>query len=326
MAKEKINWLLILQGWAMLWVIIGHSPMGGAYGTDSEIVMSLQNFAYSFHMPCFIFISGYLFYLTRINSCMKWSDMLTDKLKRFGIPYIVFSIVTLIIKYIASDNVARPIELSFYQLFMTFISPGNGPLALLWFILVILWYFALSPVWKYVLNRKALSIITIIILLILNIANMPYYQILSFTSTLKFGIYFFLGLLFAKYNFVQDIKNTSIYAFLVAIVIYITGRMYDVSFMSAISAIVFSIILSLCADKYIPKLFFTFRNYTYQIYLMGIFFQVFVKLLYKKGFISTYELGIVFNVILGVYMPVLISIIVKKINFRPLGLCLGLVK
>ena len=326
MAKEKINWLLILQGWAMLWVIIGHSPMGGAYGTDSEIVMSLQNFAYSFHMPCFIFISGYLFYLTRINSCMKWSDMLTDKLKRFGIPYIVFSIVTLIIKYIASDNVARPIELSFYQLFMTFISPGNGPLALLWFILVILWYFALSPVWKYVLNRKALSIITIIILLILNIANMPYYQILSFTSTLKFGIYFFLGLLFAKYNFVQDIKNTSIYAFLVAIVIYITGRMYDVSFMSAISAIVFSIILSLCADKYIPKLFFTFRNYTYQIYLMGIFFQVFVKLLYKKGFISTYELGIVFNVILVVYMPVLISIIVKKINFRPLGLCLGLVK
>ena len=326
MAKEKINWLLILQGWAMLWVIIGHSPMGGAYGTDSEIVMSLQNFAYSFHMPCFIFISGYLFYLTRINSCMKWSDMLTDKLKRFGIPYIVFSIVTLIIKYIASDNVARPIELSFYQLFMTFISPGNGPLALLWFILVILWYFALSPVWKYVLNRKALSIITIIILLILNIANMPYYQILSITSTLKFSVYFFLGMIFSKYQFIENVKSNKFGVFIASMILYVVSRAYDIPLIPALSGIAFSIVLSLYADRYIPKLFSSFRDYTYQIYLMGIFFQIFIKLLCKKGFISNYELGITLNILLGIYMPVLISIIVKKINFRPLGLCLGLVK
>lgn len=25
--RRKINWLLILQGWAMLWVVIGHAPL-----------------------------------------------------------------------------------------------------------------------------------------------------------------------------------------------------------------------------------------------------------------------------------------------------------
>ena len=24
---KKINWLLILQGWTMLWVVIGHAPL-----------------------------------------------------------------------------------------------------------------------------------------------------------------------------------------------------------------------------------------------------------------------------------------------------------
>ena len=326
MAKEKINWLLILQGWAMLWVIIGHSPMGGAYGTDSEIVMSLRNFAYSFHMPCFIFISGYLFYLTRIRNSMTWRNMFSDKLKRFGIPYIVFSILTLAIKSMAGGEVSRPVELSLYNFFMTFISPGNGPLALLWFILVILWYFALSPVWKYVLNRKALSIITIIILLILNIANMPYYQILSFTSTLKFGIYFFLGMIFSKYHFIENVKSNKFGVFIASMILYVVSRAYDIPLIPALSGIAFSIVLSLYADRYIPKLFSSFRDYTYQIYLIGIFFQILVKLLYKKGLVPNYELGIILNILLGIYLPVLISVIVKKINYRPLGLCIGLSK
>ncbi len=79
MAKEKINWLLILQGWAMMWVIIGHCPMG-SYGEDSNLIVGLRNFAYSFHMPCFIFISGYLFYLTKIRNSMTWRNMFSDKL------------------------------------------------------------------------------------------------------------------------------------------------------------------------------------------------------------------------------------------------------
>ena len=67
MSKKKINWLLILQGWAMLWVVIGHSFVGEFHkGPDWET--AICDFAYSFHMPLFMLVSGWLFYLTRLSS------------------------------------------------------------------------------------------------------------------------------------------------------------------------------------------------------------------------------------------------------------------
>lgn len=63
--KKKINWLLILQGWAMLWVVIGHSPL--SLDNMPPYVEVLHKIAYSFHMPLFIAISGYLFQLTKLS-------------------------------------------------------------------------------------------------------------------------------------------------------------------------------------------------------------------------------------------------------------------
>lgn len=71
--KEKYSWLLLLQGWTMLWVVIGHaglrllsekSQLDCFFYSISELLFKI---AYSFHMPLFIMISGYLFFLTRIK-------------------------------------------------------------------------------------------------------------------------------------------------------------------------------------------------------------------------------------------------------------------
>lgn len=65
--KKKINWLLILQGWAMLWVVIGHSTLvNSGEGPIWDVV--LIRVAYSFHMPLFMLVSGWLFYLTRLKT------------------------------------------------------------------------------------------------------------------------------------------------------------------------------------------------------------------------------------------------------------------
>ena len=64
--KKKINWLLILQGWAMLWVVIGHSYLG-VFKEGPEWENTLCKFAYSFHMPLFMLVRGWLFYLTRLR-------------------------------------------------------------------------------------------------------------------------------------------------------------------------------------------------------------------------------------------------------------------
>lgn len=64
--KKKINWVIILQGWAMFLVVIGHAFLGAA-GQGPKWENALFHFAYSFHMPLFMLISGWLFYLTRLK-------------------------------------------------------------------------------------------------------------------------------------------------------------------------------------------------------------------------------------------------------------------
>ena len=101
MAKiKKINWLLILQGWAMLWVIIGHSSLGVA-GEGPEWENVLFHFAYSFHMPLFMMVSGWLFYRTRLGISAQtpsggggifqewtWAAIIKDKAIRLLLPEI----------------------------------------------------------------------------------------------------------------------------------------------------------------------------------------------------------------------------------------------
>lgn len=60
--NKKITWLLILQGWAMLWVVIGHAGPANHIEEFPHFAQILWNFAYSFHMALFIFISGFLFF------------------------------------------------------------------------------------------------------------------------------------------------------------------------------------------------------------------------------------------------------------------------
>lgn len=112
--KGKINWLLILQGWAMLWVVIGHAPLVEV--TDGPVwVAALYKFAYSFHMPLFMFVSGWLFWRTRlgINESIlgrqKWSyvQIVKDKALRLLLPGLVFSLVAYCVKILFPGEVNR---------------------------------------------------------------------------------------------------------------------------------------------------------------------------------------------------------------------------
>lgn len=77
--RKKINWLLILQGWAMLLVVVGHAFIGKP-GQGPAWENALFHFAYSFHMPLFMLVSGWLFYFTRLNinklSDSNWGGVL----------------------------------------------------------------------------------------------------------------------------------------------------------------------------------------------------------------------------------------------------------
>ena len=318
---KKINWLLILQGWTMLWVVIGHAPLR-IEGIVPEFAALLYDIAYSFHMPLFILISGYLFYTTRLSaSSTKWS----------------YKAIMMGMKSLLPGEMNRAASFTFQEFFLAILYPREGPLLEMWFIAVILWMFALTPYWRVCLKSRWLTIATLTILLALHIwvDYLPLDTFLCLKDCAYYGIYFFIGLLASKYGFDDKYKPMKYLIIAVGATLYLCLWNTDIQFGLAMSGIAISVGLAFILDSIYPKAFSTFRDYTYQIFLIGIFAQIAVKIIYK--YILSMGLGashptlvyIVFYltcIALGLYIPVAISKVAKYINWSPILLCLGLKK
>ena len=323
--RKKINWLLILQGWAMLWVVIGHSPLGEVNnGPLWENV--LFRFAYSFHMPLFMLVSGWLFYRTRLRGGQKWSynNIVKDKVIRLLLPGLVFSVVAFTLKVVFPGEISRQTGLGLKEIAHAFMYPNDNPLRELWFIATLFWFFVLTPLWKQTLKDKKSMILSLIVLVVLHISH-PNIEFLCLGRVCGYAIWFYCGLLISKMDIVENSFSRNFWLTILAgVLVYVIGT-YVHPLVVTIGGILLSFGLALFLDRYIPQTFFSFRNYTYQIFLMGIFAQILIKILFKKfglPYIPTYLLCIA----AGLYVPVIISKIAESLGWKPLLLCIGLKK
>ena len=341
---DRINWLLILQGWAMLWVVIGHAFIGDLDKQSMwpEWERSLMGIAYSFHMPLFMLVSGWLFYLTRLKTnentppqlrlsdygerlTKRWTywAIVKDKALRILLPGFVFSIIALAIKLAMPGEVTRQAGVGINEVVKSYLYPFDNPFRELWFIVALFWMFVLTPFWQWILKRKWTMWTTTAILLALHFYH-PQTMFLSIDRVGVHALWFFMGIVISKEKVVESLfKPYQWFALIIGIAIYAIGYIYVIAFFKTVGGIVFSFGLALIADKYIPKLFCGFRNYTYQIFLMGIFAQMFVKIMYKH-ISMPYVAAYILCILMGLYVPVLVSKLIEKINWKPLSLCVGL--
>ena len=84
--------MALLSIWGIILVLIGHSRF-----EESEIQQKLHvlhGWIYSFHMPLFFMISGYLFSLTNQNFTeIKAGKFLQKKILRLLVPYSVLGTI-----------------------------------------------------------------------------------------------------------------------------------------------------------------------------------------------------------------------------------------
>lgn len=200
---KKINWILILQAWAMAWVIIGHAflyPVDEECNRNPMYVQVLFNIAYSFHMPLFIMVSGYLFYMTRIERKMPYWKMFLDKLKRLGIPFIFFTLIAMILKSLFSVDMARPTTISFHEIFNSLLYPSQGPMHEMWFIAVIMWMFILRPIWEWSLISNLRIIATVLFLTAIHLCWSIDIELFCISRAIRMAIFFYIGI-FVRYLF-----------------------------------------------------------------------------------------------------------------------------
>lgn len=326
--KQKINWLLILQGWAMLWVVIGHSFIGKA-GEGPGWENAFFHIAYSFHMPLFMLISGYLFHYTRLSKLKDservgggYKSMISNKLKRLMIPFVFFTFVAFLLKIAFPGEMSRQTSINVQEVINAFIYPYDNPMREMWFVATLMWFFLIMPFWELAIKKQWTKWLVLLCLLVLHFYH-PDIEFLCIGRAFSDALWFYLGIFVSDEGYINRLSVCNRWiALLAGAILYATG-FFTISFFKTIGGIVISISLALLLDQYLPKIFRSFRNYTYQIFLMGIFAQMFVKIMYRHIDIP-YVLAYIVCLLLGLYVPVIVSKILQKINWAPLLYCVGL--
>lgn len=209
--KKRIEWIDICKGLAIILVIIGHSSL------ETGMAFNLKSIIYSFHMPLFFILSGYLFYNIKDKN-KKMSDFITEKIKSLVIPYITFNIIILLFDLLKSFITNNQINLLYRLIGIIFPIRNNEYVGKTWFLI---WIFLTELIYQFIStnikDKKFISILCIIsfytgfILIKKNIA-LPYHMDAVFVS-----------LLFYHFGHILKEKNIEInnkYSILFLIVIF----------------------------------------------------------------------------------------------------------
>lgn len=330
-SSDKILWLSIIQGYAIL-LVIGH--VGGYNyegGMDMYTVSTwIQRFCYSYHMPLFMFVSGGLLYLTRLDRGWSTTALYRDKVKRLVCPFVFFAIIGFLIKIPFASVTKSPMDLSVTGFFNSFFDPGSSALKELWFLGTLIWLMALYPLYKTMLKNPWTESILLAVTLI------PFVYDMHFTikgwfhieGVVYYSAYFVAGILFFKYN-ITEFFERHLWSVLFSVVIYFAVFLLQeprLNFVTALMGIVMTFAVGVRIVKLFPGLFGSFRDHSFQIYLVGIFPQMLIELFVWKRFHSEYMLFpyYIISVFMALYTGVLVSKIGRRIPSRLLRWCLGL--
>ena len=326
--KKKIVWISILQGFTMLLVVIGHSDLN-----EKETIPAI-GFVYqlfkSFRMPLFILVSGYLFGLTRISKNKDYGFVVVDKLKRLGIPFLFFTVIGFVTKYITSAYVKHPVgDISLGYVLDIFLGLETSPLGALWFVYVTFMLMLLYPFYCWALKHKYISIMVLLVAIVLNLHPIPV-KLFMINRVSRLFIYFFAGLLIEKYDLAKyakaDIKRVIILvALYFAAFLSVYFKLLPIPYLVlSFCGIVMSFHIAKYAEVYYSKLFNSFRYNTYQIYLISVFPQMLFEMIYRQIGSHYFLLFYIINILVGLYFPIFVVKVVEKYNLKYLKPCIGL--
>lgn len=278
MNKERCMAIDIARGICIILVVIGHF----CPDYSPSWWVALNKVIYTFHMPVFMFASGYIFMYTR-KPQTRYSQMLTKKVKRLLVPYLSTSVIIITIKLLTEGSLDIDNPVTPYSYLKIFYLPEAG--YFLWFIWALWWMFVLvGLVWK----TSQLWVLAIS-LTALHFTPFDITDIFAINATRYYAMYFMAGVMACAYrNHIKcmaKIPNYLIYLTFVSLeILYVLllDTPYQYSCHQILSIFGIGAVMRLSYDithcnKSRIKWLLSVSGCSYMIYLFHTTFEGFVK-------------------------------------------------
>ena len=204
-----------------------------------------------------------------------------------------------------------------------------SPLGALWFVYVTFILMCFYPLYKYILKSKYLIGLVVIVGIILNYKPIDI-NLFMINRLSKLFIYFFVGILIGKFKLDEYVK-ADIRFLLFFVIMYISAFVVNYNNWLPIPALLISLLgivmafhFAKYAEKNFSSLFMSFRFNTYQIYLISIFPQMAIEMIYRQIGYQFFAVFYVVNIFVGLYFPILVVKIVNKYNLKLLKPLIGM--
>ena len=312
---NRIIQLDVAKAICIILVVIGHYIPSNS---PSWYIM-VHDIIYTFHMPLFMFASGYIYIATKKE--ISYGAFIKKKLKRLMIPYFTTSIIIISIKILTQGNlyVENPVtSISYIKMFY---EPEAG--FFLWFIWALWWMFVIIPLIKTPKQHYIFFLFCLIITLI------PFTLPKEFCleECKKMFVFFMFGILSFenKYlkRFITQIKpmQTMIISllFIIAETIFFIFPYHilskAISFFLPYLGILFIIEVSKLINQYCVtgknNFLITISISSYIIYLFHTTFEGFAKAIFEKvsqitEHTQSFVLEAITIIIIGIAFPIIL--------------------
>jgi len=189
MGRKRLLLLDIMQGIAMILVVLGHH----LFDFMPPIYNKIHFYIYSYHMPLFIFLSGFLISYS-YNNKEDYGTYILRRLKKFFIPFMLIGLfVSVLYAFILHEDLIL-------NLVNLLIFPKESPVTFLWYIYVLFFFYALYPL-VFLILRNYIFFLLLFVSLVLYFYPIPFslFCLDNFTKYLCF----YLGGCVVAYHFLH---------------------------------------------------------------------------------------------------------------------------
>ncbi len=183
--KQQKEWIWTAKGIAILLIVFVHFGPSNWWTTGFYRIALLF---YFFHLPLFMFLSGYLFHKDKPISIKQYIDHIGKLALRIGLPFISVNLAYIILK-LAGNFFFTYGKMEYADIWRTFVYPfAYAPSNLTWFLYVLFSFMLVYPLLITILRKKYLILLLSIVLYFL-----PGSLFLASDRFFSFFIFFCLG-------------------------------------------------------------------------------------------------------------------------------------